>query len=75
MAKTKIYIDEYHDESGFTFYRVLESGTDQWPTRLCSSGGFFLYEEDLLEWLDDYGKSITVVKDYRSQDELKTDLL
>ena len=62
--RERIDIDVYYDETGRTLYRLITHGKAEMPGA-CSTSGFFIYEDDLDEWLLENKSRVVVVTDFR----------
>ena len=70
--REKIIIDVYMDEKGWPIYKVEKYSTKITydtgePSVYTRSGGWFVQEDDLDEFLEEYKENIEVVEDYRTE--------
>jgi hypothetical protein len=68
--KTRVMVDVYRDYNGNEYFRiVLADKVAETIYELTGKGdGFFLYSDDVDEYLEEMADELEVVKDYRDKD-------
>jgi len=66
-TKEKVYVDVFNTEDSYTIFFLgsVKYQKQRFMADVCQDSGFFYYEDELNQFLEDNADEIEVVEDYR----------